>query len=398
LCNSYWPKSSNKKQVKKNIVFSLVALCVATLLSCHHGGSSFTVRGTLNGLPVKEVYLTSISFDNKPILIIDSALVKGGKFELKYTGTEERLFRVMLGDPNNAPWIGLVNDNPSADVFMDGAQNGDYTVKGSPASQRFHVLFDSLHTILDGILRAKEPMMADSGVTAAPVDTAATQQKVDAFYDYLAQTVKEDPSPVIACFALNFYGIGADNASAAQYGVNSPNYSVATLGSLADNLQQRFPGNPGVTGTIESVHRTLNIPRVGAMAPELSLPDTSGKVFALSSLRGKFVLVDFWASWCGPCRGENPNVVKAYQEFKDKNFAIVGVSLDKSKDEWLKAIHNDNLTWIQLSDLMFWQSKAVEIFQFDGIPYNVLLDPQGRIIATSLRGEALEAKLREVLQ
>lgn len=110
------------------------------------------------------------------------------------------------------------------------------------------------------------------------------------------------------------------------------------------------------------------------------------------------MLVDFWASWCGPCRGENPNVVKAYQEFKDKNFAIVGVSLDKEKNAWLQAIHDDHLDWTQVSDLSFWQSKAVDIYQFNSIPFNVLIDPNGKIIATSLRGDLLEQKLRSVLQ
>src|SRR5664279_4639151 len=114
--------------------------------------------------------------------------------------------------------------------------------------------------------------------------------------------------------------------------------------------------------------------------------DTTGKPISLSSFKGKYVLVDFWASWCGPCRAENPNVLKAYIEFKDKNFTILGVSLDKDKDAWEKAIGDDKLAWTQVSDLKFWNSKAVEIFQFQGIPFNVLIDPQGKIIAQELRG------------
>jgi len=366
------------------------------LASCQHHNGKFTVSGTVSGLPVKEVYLTTIPLDNKPVLIMDSASVQNGKFELKGPGGEEQLYRVMFGDPNNAPFAGVISDESSVDIAMDGTQDGKYAVKGSPASERYRVLTDSLRVLLEGIQQIKEALSKSNDTSAA--SQLLADQKVNTFYSYLAQTAKEDPSPVIAAFALNFYGIGADQQSAASYGVDTKSYDVASLSSISDALVKKFPGNKNVAATIAGIQHLLNVPRVGAMAPDLSLPDTSGKVTSLSSFRGKYVLVDFWASWCGPCRGENPNVVKAYQQFKGKNFAIVGVSLDQKKDEWLKAIHDDHLTWTHISDLQFWQSKAVEAFQFNGIPYNVLLDPQGRIIATSLRGDALEEKLNSVLQ
>ena len=136
---------------------------------------------------------------------------------------------------------------------------------------------------------------------------------------------------------------------------------------------------------------------VGKTVPELSLPDVNGKPVSVNSFKGKYLLIDFWASWCGPCRMENPNVVEAYNEFKGKNFTILGVSLDKDRDSWKKAIAQDHLSWTHISDLKYWNSQAVETFGFQGIPFNVLVDPSGKVIAQELRGKDLENKLKEVL-
>jgi peroxiredoxin len=171
-------------------------------------------------------------------------------------------------------------------------------------------------------------------------------------------------------------------------------------------LPKRFPNHTVLNSLVRNYTAMLakqqpangNASPAGDMAPELTMPDTEGKPFSLSSLRGKYVLVDFWASWCNPCRGENPNVVAAYKKYKDKNFTVLGVSLDKEKEAWLNAIKEDGLTWKHISDLKYWNSAAVSLYGFEGIPYNVLVDPQGKIIAKELRGEDLDKTLSQVLK
>ena len=174
------------------------------------------------------------------------------------------------------------------------------------------------------------------------------------------------------------------------------------LEKVVSGLNKRFPGNESIASVVtqygQMIAQYKAKPHVGGTAPDITMADTSGKSFSLSMLRGKYVLVDFWASWCGPCRGENPNVVKAYNTYKDKNFTVLGVSLDKDKASWIKAINDDHLTWYHISDLKQWSSAAVGLYGFDGIPYNVLVDPQGKIIGDNLRGEALEMKLAELIK
>lgn len=188
------------------------------------------------------------------------------------------------------------------------------------------------------------------------------------------------------------------NSSIAQiYGVNylDKEGDFPFLDSLAIRLKNDLPESKYVkdfTQGVEAMRATV----VGQVAPEISLPNPEGEVKKLSDLRGNIVMIDFWAAWCGPCRRENPNVVKVYEKYKDKGFEIYGVSLDRKKEDWVKAIEKDNLTWTQVSDLSYFNSEAARDYSVNAIPATVLLDKEGRIIARNLRGEALEQKLAEI--
>src|SRR5260221_8602754 len=180
--------------------------------------------------------------------------------------------------------------------------------------------------------------------------------------------------------------------------VGGPSPDPAELESLYDSLSPRLKDMETAKVLKNSIN-ALKINAVGAMAPDFTQTDVNGTPVKLSSFRGKYVLIDFWASWCGPCRQENPNVVKAYKKYKDKNFTIIGVSLDRaeSKSNWIDAIKSDGLNWTQVSDLKFWNNEVAVLYSIRSIPANFLIDPNGRIIGKDLRGNDLENKLEDVL-
>lgn len=184
-------------------------------------------------------------------------------------------------------------------------------------------------------------------------------------------------------------------ASLAAIMMIDPRTDFEFLDSLLTGLDSKYPD----TKTIISLRQQLDEMRslaVGQPAPEIELPNPEGEVVKLSDLRGKYVLIDFWAAWCKPCREENPNVVRLYHQYKDRGFEVFGVSLDRTREAWIDAIEEDGLEWTQVSDLQYFNSEAAATYQINAIPATYMVDPEGNIIAKDLRGASLENKLREL--
>jgi peroxiredoxin len=192
----------------------------------------------------------------------------------------------------------------------------------------------------------------------------------------------------------------------------NPTAEKAYLDAFNKNLGSRFKGDAALVKQFNARQTQLASqdaatqqqqsaeagPAVGSVAPSIQAATPDGGSASLASLKGRYVLVDFWASWCGPCRAENPNVVEAFQKFKAKNFTVLGVSLDTDGEKWKRAIADDGLAWTQVSDLQGWESIAARDYSVQSIPTNFLVAPDGKIVARNLRGPALEERLAEILK
>ncbi|MEO7313619.1 MAG: TlpA disulfide reductase family protein, partial [Ginsengibacter sp.] len=218
--------------------------------------------------------------------------------------------------------------------------------------------------------------------------------KIDQEFDKLTDEKNENvygryltgnPNSPIALYVLNQY---------AGYDLNVP--KMEPLFNRLSAKNKKSPAGIAFSERLELARKTA----VGAMAMEFTQNDTLGIPVSLASLRGKYVLIDFWASWCGPCRAENPNVVKTFNEYKDKGFTVLGISLDQpgKHQAWMDAIHKDNLTWTQLSDLKGWKNEVSTMYGIRAIPQNLLLDPSGKIIAKNIRGEELPKTLKSMIK
>ena len=385
----------NIMNVKK--ILAVVALGSA-MLACNNKEvkGKFSLQGNIKNLEDQQVYLEQLFFTQQQPQVLDTGVIKNGKFEVGAIASEDGLYRIRF-EKMNSGFI-FINDKPTinftADIKDVSLQGPDFNTPANNTLKKLLLNIEGQRSTLVSTSKKIDSLKSLPGSDSILLAESKTLSGLtDNFNKFIVKYIDTVQQPVVALFALGY----------------TQSIDPAVLNTIVPKMVNRFPGHQGIVGIVTQFNEMLvennkpapaktSAPTIGSVAPDFTMNDTEGKPFTLSQLKGKYVLVDFWASWCGPCRGENPNVVAAYNQFKNKNFTILGVSLDDNKEKWLQAIKADKLKWKQVSDLKGWENATVSLYGYDGIPYNVLLDPQGKIIATSLRESALQAKLMEVLK
>jgi peroxiredoxin len=380
--------------------FVVLFLAVLSVASCdNEKKAGLVVSGTIKNREARKIYLEESLISTLQKVTRDSATIGvDGKFSLSASPEMEGIFNLRL-DEDVYPFVSLVNDAPRIGVQADFKNEKElYTVSGSAASQQIKDYLAKSGDKLRMLFSQNKALdsLRQNQSEAALLQQSRDQYKATAldFKNYTNQELQSSKSPALSMFILSTYQGMSGNPG---FKINA--YNNEELLGVLNNLVTRFPERTDIAGVRNSIETQQSKSGwVGKTAPEIALPDTEGNTIKLSSYRGKYVLVDFWASWCKPCRMENPNVVEAYNQFKGKNFTVLGVSLDMAKEPWKKAIVDDNLNWAHISDLKQWNSVVVPMYGIQGIPFNVLVDPEGKIVAENLRGNDLQQKLSEVIQ
>ncbi|WP_019947998.1 TlpA disulfide reductase family protein [Hymenobacter aerophilus] len=365
-------------------------LAAAPVVAQAQTPAPFTIKGQLGKVaPRSKVYLFGTGR-------LDSAEVKNGAFVLKGTVTEPKQVLVQLLQNGNRRRLRTGQADritfylePGVISLTSPDSLGNAALAGTPLNTDFQ----QLQTLLKPGQDQLKALYATYRATPKEQRTPEFQAKSDAQEEALDKIVNQQ----YATFIRTHPGSMVSLDAVKSMGGAVPNYAeVAPLFALLAPAVQNSPAGQRYAAEL-AILKTVS---VGAVAPDFTLPTPEGKPVALSSLRGQFVLVDFWASWCGPCREENPNVVKAYNAFKGRNFTVLGVSLDESnaREKWLKAIATDQLPWTQVSGLNGWKGEAATRYHIQAIPQNFLIDPSGKIVAVNLRGAALQTTLAQLLK
>jgi len=370
--------------LKINKVLLLLLVCTA-FFACKDK-DKFEISGKFeNAAPQSKVYLFGIDRTNE-VALDSTVLSDKGEYKFVSTTPDVDFFRVKI-DHSEYMLIAKNGDHIRLDANLTD-ETMAYKLSGAEEADKLEELnktkneFIAKNTALEAQFQenvAKEPQSRQAIMNQMMPEMIKAKQGL---IDYILKFAMDNTTSLAGFYAIN--------------SLNPSDYEQELL-AYADKIKSNFNKNQAVTDFLVRMAKLRSV-QVGQVAPDFTINTLDGKPFKLSSLRGKYVMIDFWASWCVPCREENPNVVKAYTKYKDKNFTIVGISLDKDSVAWKQAVVADGLTWTHVSELKDFEGPTVRAYQVDGIPANFILDPEGKIIAKSLRGADLDSFLGKTLR
>lgn len=359
--------------MKKIIIAAAVMLPLLALAQTN----GFTMNGKIGKLnaPAR----AWLYYEEGDKYVMDSALFKNGEFHFK--GTVVKPVKGMLIIDDKA--VGTRNADHRFTCYIEP---GKIHVAGSDSVKYVKLSGTPLNNDLELLKQLLQP--TEEKMSVLPNDSVHRDEKIalrQQRYDVLQQFIKTHPNSWVSVDALKEYGGLQPDPDKVE-----PVYNYLSASLKADKSVKEYYAR------LQELKKVA----IGKIAPDFTQADTAGNNVSLHDFKGKYVLIDFWASWCKPCRKENPAVVKAFNEYKNKGFTILSISLDapNAREKWLKAIHDDGLTgWTHVSDLNFWSNAVAQLFSIQSIPMNFLLDKEGRIIAKNLRGEELAGKLQQIL-